>query len=117
MHPYSLAFPDARTILVSEQPGRLRVIRDGVLLPKPAWEAAAGAAGGARNGGERLHFIALHPAFERNHLVYLSYPKYGPTGSTMAVGRGTLDGRHAHRTSRSSSWPRPGTRLAPIPGR
>src|SRR6516164_7380182 len=33
VHPWSVAFPDARTILVTEQPGRLRVIRDGVLQP------------------------------------------------------------------------------------
>src|SRR5713101_547025 len=30
-HPWSLAFADARTILVAERNGRLRVIRDGVL--------------------------------------------------------------------------------------
>ena len=30
-HPWSLAFPDARTILVTERNGRLRMIRDGVL--------------------------------------------------------------------------------------
>ena len=34
VHPYSLAFPDASTMLVTERPGRLRIIRDGVLLPK-----------------------------------------------------------------------------------
>ena len=32
-HPWSLAFVDARTILVTERNGRLRMIRDGVLLP------------------------------------------------------------------------------------
>jgi aldose sugar dehydrogenase len=92
VHPYSLAFPDARTMLVAESAGRLRVIRDGVLLSKPAWEAPPPAPGSKApaNGGERLHFIALHPAFERTRLVYLSYPKYGPQGSTMAVGRGTF---------------------------
>src|SRR5690349_13792318 len=45
VHPYSLAFPDARTILVSEQAGRLRIIRDGVLQPKPAWVIPPPAAG------------------------------------------------------------------------
>src|SRR5688500_12936525 len=75
VHPYSLAFPDARTMLVAESAGRLRVIRDGVLLPKPAWEAPPPAPGSKApaNGGERLHFIALHPAFERKRLVYLTY--------------------------------------------
>jgi len=91
VHPYSIMFTDARTLLVAERPGRLRMVRDGVLLPKPVWEAAP-APPGMPNGSESLHFIALHPGFERNHLVYLSYPKYGPKGSTMAVGRGTLSG-------------------------
>src|SRR5215469_9880020 len=34
-HPWSLAFPDAHTILVTERNGRLRMIRDGVLNPDP----------------------------------------------------------------------------------
>ena len=91
-HPYSLAFPDERTILVSEQPGRLRVIRDGVLLPKPAWETPPVPAGSTGNVNDNLHFIALHPGFAQNRLVYLSYQKHGPRGSTMALGRGTLMG-------------------------
>jgi glucose/arabinose dehydrogenase len=94
VHPYSLAFPDARTILVSEQAGRLRVIKDGVLQPKPAWVVPPpppGATVPAR-GADFLHFIALHPSFAQNHRVYLSYQKYGPKGSTMAVGFGTLTG-------------------------
>lgn len=94
VHPYSLTFPDARTMLVAERSGRLRIVRDGVLLPNPAWEAPSAPPGSPApvNGPEALHFIELHPAFATNHLVYLSYPKYGPRGSTMAVGRGTLHG-------------------------
>jgi glucose/arabinose dehydrogenase len=94
VHPYSVAFPDARTILIAERSGRLRVVKDGALMPKPAWESPPASAGspGPANGPEALHFIELHPAFAQNHLVYLSYPKYGPRGSTMAVGRGTLTG-------------------------
>jgi glucose/arabinose dehydrogenase len=94
VHPYSVAFPDARTILVAERAGRLRIVRDGVLLPKPAWEAPAAPAGSppANNPPDGLHFIELHPGFATNRLVYLSYPKYGPRGSTIAVGRGKLNG-------------------------
>jgi glucose/arabinose dehydrogenase len=94
VHPYSLSFTDAHTLLVAERSGRLRIVRDGMLLPKPAWEAPPAPAGAPAPsaGPEALHFIALHPAFATNHLVYLSYPKYGPRGSTMAVGRGTLQG-------------------------
>jgi glucose/arabinose dehydrogenase len=94
VHPYSLAFPDAHTILVAERSGRLRVIRDGHLLPNAAWEAPAPPPGSppSNNAPDGLHFIELHPGFAQNHLVYLSYPKYGPRGNAIAVGRGTLTG-------------------------
>ena len=37
-HPWSLAFlPDGRTLLVTEQNGRLRIFRDRVLDPTPVW--------------------------------------------------------------------------------
>ena len=94
VHPYSLAFPDAHTILVAERSGRLRVIKDGVLLVKPAWEAPPAPPGSppSNNPPDALHFIELHPAFAQNHLVYLTYPKYGTRGNTIAVGRGKLTG-------------------------
>ncbi len=60
-HPWSLAFADARTILVGERNGRLRVIRDGALQAKPAWEAPPHPA--TDNG---LQFITLHPRFAEN---------------------------------------------------
>ena len=87
VHPWSLAFPDARTVLVTEQPGRLRVIRDGMLLPQPAWENTI-----PPNNTDGLHFVALHPGYARNHLVYVSYPKYGRQGSTLGISRGEFDG-------------------------
>ena len=88
VHPWSVAFPDARTILVTERAGRLRVIRDGALLPQPAWTIPAPAS----NTGDSLHFMALHPQFAQNQFVYLSHPKFGPRGSTLAVSRGRFDG-------------------------
>jgi glucose/arabinose dehydrogenase len=87
VHPWSVAFPDARTILVTEQPGRLRVIRDGVLLPESAWDAMP-----PPNTTDGLHFIALHPRYAQNHLVYLSYPRYGRNGVTLGISRGEFDG-------------------------
>jgi len=94
VHPYSLAFPDLQTMLVAERSGRLRIIKDGVLLPKPAWEAPPAPPGSppGNNPPDALHFIALHPGFAQNRLVYLTYPKYGPRGNTIAVGRGKLSG-------------------------
>jgi len=87
-HPWSLAFPDARTILVAERNGKLRMIRDNVLLPEPVWTSPT--ASGAT--GDALHFIVLHPNFAQNHWVYVSYPKKGERGTTLAVARGRLNG-------------------------
>ena len=85
-HPWSLAFlPDGKTMLVAERNGVLRVIRDGTLVPEPAWTAPG-------EGGDRLHAIAVHPQFATNGFVYLSYPKTGERGNTLAVGRGRFDG-------------------------
>ncbi|QOI99847.1 MAG: PQQ-dependent sugar dehydrogenase [Phycisphaeraceae bacterium] len=67
--PWDLAFlPDGR-IFVSERPGRVRVIKDGALLPEPAltlkvWKQPA------ENG---LMGLCLHPAFAENRWVYLAY--------------------------------------------
>jgi glucose/arabinose dehydrogenase len=55
VHPFGMVFPDARTILVTERAGRLRVIRDGKLLPKPAWEAPDPPAGVDERCTDRLH--------------------------------------------------------------
>ena len=89
VHPWSIAFlPDGRTMLVAERTGRLRIIRDGVLDPQPVWEAPPP----PRPGSDTLHFIAVHPQFAQNQLVYLSHPKFGERGTTLAVTRGRLEG-------------------------
>ena len=87
-HPWSLAFLDARTILVAEKNGRLRIIRDGILAPTPVWTSPTST--GAT--GDALHAIAVHPKFAENNLIYMSYPKSGERGTTLAVARGRLKG-------------------------
>ena len=87
-HPWSLAFADARTLLVTERNGRLRIIRDGVLLPEPAWTSPTPPGEGA----DTLHFVAIHPKFAQNQLVYVSYPKRDGERVTLAVARGRLSG-------------------------
>jgi len=89
VHPWSLAFlPDGRTILVTEKTGRLRMIRDGVVEPNPVWTSPTPPG----TGGDALHFVAVHPQFAQNRLVYVSYPKQGERGITLAVSRGHLNG-------------------------
>ena len=89
-HPWGLAFlPDGRTSLVTERNGRLRMIRDGVLVPEPVWTSPTPPG----EGGDSLHFVAVHPQFAQNRLVYVSYPKREANrGFTLAVARGRLNG-------------------------
>jgi glucose/arabinose dehydrogenase len=87
-HPWSLAFPDSRTMLVSEKNGRLRMIRDGVLVPEPVWISPTPPG----TNPDALHFIVLHPKFAQNQMVYVSYPKKDGERVTLAVARGRLSG-------------------------
>jgi glucose/arabinose dehydrogenase len=87
-HPWSLAFlPDGR-LLVAERDGRLRIISDGVLSPDVVWTSPTPKGQGA----DALHGLAVHPKFAQNKLVYMSYPKNGPKGNTLAISRGHLQG-------------------------
>ncbi|PYS24219.1 MAG: hypothetical protein DMG11_24665 [Acidobacteria bacterium] len=88
-HPWSLAFLPDGAMLVTERAGRLRMIRDGVLDPRPL----AGIPGvyAFRNAG--LFDIALHPKFAENKLVYFTYSKPGENGQqATTLARGRLDG-------------------------
>jgi glucose/arabinose dehydrogenase len=88
VHPWSIALlPGDRSMLVAERNGRVRLIQNDMLLVEPVWSAE-----GVANGNE-LKWLALHPSFPTNRLVYLSYPKGGERGTTLAVARGRFDGR------------------------
>src|SRR5690349_18795164 len=88
-HPWSLAFlPDGR-LLVAERNGKLRIInKDGALSPDVVWTSPTPPGQGA----DALHGLAVHPKFAQNRLVYVSYPKNGPKGNTLAISRGRLQG-------------------------
>jgi aldose sugar dehydrogenase len=87
-HPWGLAFLPDGSMLVTERPGRLRVVRDGQLQPEPVTGVPTVWARG--QGG--LLDVAVHPDFATNRLVYLSYSKPGPDNSaTTAVVRGRYE--------------------------
>jgi glucose/arabinose dehydrogenase len=97
VHPWSLAFsPDGQTLFVAERSGRLRIVRDDTLDPEPVWTAPVEAPPPAPDApappDDRLKWIALHPRFAENRLVYLSHPVSGERGTTLAVARGRFDG-------------------------
>ena len=97
-HPWSLAFlPDPSpplgagsvTMLVTERDGRLRVIRNGVLDPKPV----EGLPVIRRAGLVGLMDVVLHPQFAANSFVYFSYAKpLSEKESATAIARGKWNG-------------------------
>lgn len=88
-YPWGLAFlPDGR-MLVTERPGRLRLVgKDGTLGPQPI----AGLPQVAVHGQGGLLDVALHPRFAQNALVYVSYAARGDGGVGTEVARGRLAG-------------------------
>ena len=86
--PWSMAFLPSGDILVTERPGRLRLIKGGVLLDEPV---AGVPEVQDRNHGGLMH-VALHPQFESNNWIYLTYSKPGEQGGTTAVLRARFDG-------------------------
>ena len=87
-HPYGMAFLPGGDILVTERPGRLRIIRQGVLDPKPI--AGTPVVRAEELGG--LLDLALSPKFAEDHLVYMTYSKATDKGVATSVARGRWDG-------------------------
>ena len=87
-HPWSLAFlPDGR-MLVTEREGRLRSITGGRLDEK----SIEGLPQVEQYGQGGLLDVVLHPEFEKNQLVYLSYAARGADGVGTELARGRLAG-------------------------
>lgn len=85
-HPWSLAFLPNGDMLVTERPGRLRLISDGKLQEEPISGTPDVV---ARNQGGLLD-VAVHPNFAENRLIYLSYSGRGEGGSGTEVARAEL---------------------------
>ena len=83
---FAAAWLPSGEMLVTERPGRLRVVRNGVLDPKPIGGVPQVRARG--QGG--LLEVLPHPQFAANRLLYLSLSKPNEDGSegTTAVVRG-----------------------------
>jgi glucose/arabinose dehydrogenase len=97
--PWSLAFlPDGR-MLVTEKAGRLRIVSDGKLDPRPVEGLPAMTVHG--QGG--LHDVVLHPEFEKNQLVYLAYAARGSDGAGTELARGRLAGHRLASISAGAS--------------
>jgi glucose/arabinose dehydrogenase len=88
-HPWSIAWlPDGR-MLVTERPGRLRIVSsDFKLDPKPVEGVPRVVARG--QGG--LFEVAVHPDYAKNGWIYISYNGPGAGGHGTELIRAKLDG-------------------------
>jgi aldose sugar dehydrogenase len=86
-HPWGFAFmPDGR-ILVTERPGRLRIVDHHGTLS----EALDGVPRVLASGQGGLLDVSIDPRFAENRLVYLSFSEPGESGTSgTAVARGRL---------------------------
>jgi len=95
-YPFSLAFLPDGSMLVTERPGRLRIIRNGVLDPKPVaggpasyWAIESGLPGAVHGYMD----VVLHPRFAENGFIYLAYTKpLDANKRTVAIARGRWNG-------------------------
>jgi glucose/arabinose dehydrogenase len=91
-----MAFLPDGGLLITERPGRLRLFRDGKLLPKPI-------ANGPRvvdSGQGGLLDVLLHPQFADNKFLYLSYAARGIGGVHTQVARFRFDEKAHSLTDR-----------------
>ena len=75
IQPWAIAFLPGGDALITERPGRLRILRQGKLLPQPV-EGVPKVFHSSQGG---LLEVMPHPDFANNRLIYLSYSKPGAT--------------------------------------
>jgi aldose sugar dehydrogenase len=102
--PWALAFLPDGDMLVTERPGRLRIVRRNLTLdPQPI----AGVPSVLASAYKGLMDVALHPDFAQNRFVYFTYSKLAPGESATVdfdkltgpaglavLARGRYDGGH-----------------------
>lgn len=88
-YPYALAFLPDGNILITERGGQLRIVRNGVLDPKPI----SGIPEVLDRNLKGLNDVALHPQYAENKLIYFTYykPKTNDT-ATATLARARFDG-------------------------
>jgi glucose/arabinose dehydrogenase len=85
-HPWAIAFlPDGR-LLVTERPGRMRIVgKDGKLSP-----ALAGVPKVFASGQGGLHDVVLDRNYAQNHTIYFCYAEPADGGARTALARARL---------------------------
>ncbi|AFL75663.1 PQQ-dependent sugar dehydrogenase [Thiocystis violascens] len=87
-HPWSIAWLPDGSALITERPGRLRIVREGVLDPTPI----AGVPDVFAQGQGGLLDVAPHPDFADNRLIYLSYATGTKDANRTTVAKARFDG-------------------------
>lgn len=95
VQPWSIAFLPGGDTLITERPGRLRIVRNGKLLPNPV----QGVPEVVHSGQGGLLEVAAHPNFATNRLLYITYSKKtgepatakDPVPATTALIRGRFE--------------------------
>ncbi|MGF1521788.1 MAG: PQQ-dependent sugar dehydrogenase [Leptolyngbyaceae cyanobacterium] len=87
-HPWGLAWLPNGELLITERPGRLRIVRDGVLDPTPITGVPEVFA--ENQGG--LMDVAIHPRFAENRLIYFTYSHGTNDANRTRIARATFDG-------------------------
>jgi glucose/arabinose dehydrogenase len=91
VQPWSIAFLPGGDTLITERPGRLRILRNGKLLPQPV-EGVPQVYHSSQGG---LLEVMPHPNFASNRLLYITYskplPEQGKDASTTALIRGRFE--------------------------
>ncbi len=85
-HPWALTFIDGGSMLVTERPGRLRVVAPDGKLGAPVAGVPAVDAGG--QGG--LHDVVADSGFTDNRIIYLCYAEAGAGGNSTALASARL---------------------------
>jgi glucose/arabinose dehydrogenase len=67
-------------LFVVEQPGRIRVVKDGAILPRPFLDIRKKVDFGGEKG---LLSLAFHPEYNDNHLIYIDYTAPSPKLHTV----------------------------------
>jgi glucose/arabinose dehydrogenase len=78
---------DPNRLFVIEQPGRIRIIKNGVLLPTPFLDIVGRVGSGGNEQG--LLSLAFHPDFESNNRFFVNYTN---TGGDTVIARHEVAG-------------------------
>ncbi len=88
-HPWAVAWLPGDELLITERPGRLRLVRNGVLQPEPIRGVPEVLAAG--QGG--LLDVSVHPDFATNRWIYLTYAAGSADANHTRLARARFDGQ------------------------